>query len=355
EIAALVAALADPTDDYGLFGLFRSPFMGFPDEMIWLIAQMPGRSLWEKANFAYFLLKPYAKEKTPPSQFDLPENLQNSSSLPSLLSLFFYLLQKKHPLLRKDLFLTAMENLFSWLQRASRSLIHPLLLQIFEETSYFAALSATQEGKNGQLVANILKIMDLARTWDEESRGGWKAFRNYLVWLIQQETLEGEEVLEKDGEGVRIMTIHGAKGLEFPIVILPQIGKNFNLTDNKDLLFDKADIALKAPLKPEGTKKEAPLSWRVLLSRLQQKEIAEEKRILYVAMTRARDHLLLSGTLDKDSKRNRQSWLQWIQECWNLQKEDFTGQVESISLEDGEICFLPSIEEFSKWQKKSID
>ena len=100
------------------------------------------------------------------------------------------------------------------------------------------------------------------------------------------------------------MTIHAAKGLEFPIVILPFLQKKFNF-DHQHLLDKELGLQIRLP-----ENRPQPLIAELIHLRSHASTIAEEQRILYVAMTRARDHLILSCTLPE--KPNEHSWLSWI-------------------------------------------
>ena len=117
-----------------------------------------------------------------------------------------------------------------------------------------------------------------------------------LDLLTNEEEQEGEALL--DADALHILTVHAAKGLEFPIVVVPDLAARFNFQNSAPALIDKKKgIGLRV-LDPEQDYKRTSSFVRTLINRnSSRRQRAEEKRLLYVACTRARDHLLLGGAL----------------------------------------------------------
>ncbi|SHH88048.1 UvrD-helicase domain-containing protein [Sporanaerobacter acetigenes] len=164
--------------------------------------------------------------------------------------------------------------------------VYNLLNELLKKTYYNEVLMLMYGGK--QRVANVYKFLEMARTYTEEENGTISDFINYIEELKLKEIDESQAKIEsEDGDSVKLMTIHKSKGLEFKVVIVPQMAKNFN-TDKSQILFDK-DIGL--GIKYEGV---SPL-YDEINAVLKEKEEEENKRILYVAMTRAEERLILGN------------------------------------------------------------
>ena len=172
-------------------------------------------------------------------------------------------------------------------------------------------IATLKTGKQGaQRWANYQKLLDLARNFDgDENMQMLPAFITFLDTLITEEPREGQAPVEASSGAVQIMTIHAAKGKEFPIVILPCLNRS-GRKDGEPFIDEKLGIGF-SPLNPDdGYKKTEPEIIDHMKGRSSQKETAEKKRLLYVGTTRARDRLILSGTLsDKGEAREMLGWL----------------------------------------------
>lgn len=156
--------------------------------------------------------------------------------------------------------------------------------------------------ENGDLKKeNLLLLLNKAKDFEENRYITLLDFLQYLEKIKLIGTEEGVNIQSTNVNAVRIMTIHKSKGLEFPIVFLPNLNKKANKMDfNNEYLFDeKLGIALNYQDK-ENSLDEASMLKKVLILKKERELIAEEMRVLYVALTRAREKLILVSICDND-------------------------------------------------------
>jgi ATP-dependent helicase/nuclease subunit A len=181
-----------------------------------------------------------------------------------------------------------------------------LLRHIYDETGYLAFCGGLDNGE--QRCANLLYLHERAKQFGGFSRQGLYRFLRFLEALRNESDVGLPSVLGEAEDVVRIMSVHRAKGLEFPVVFLPDLGKRINLRDSSGhVLVDRASY-LGLPAVDEEREVRYPSLASVLVSqRLRQQAMAEELRILYVAATRAKEHLILVGTCDPKSHQRWQA------------------------------------------------
>ncbi len=181
--------------------------------------------------------------------------------------------------------------------------IHELILQILDETGYGDFAAAMPGG--AQRSANLEMLISQAKAFESTSYKGLFHFVRYMEQLKKYQVDYGEaDTIGEQSDTVRIMTIHKSKGLEFPIVFVAGLGKRFNMQDARASVV--LDMRLGAGLDAIDLKKrvKAPGLIKKVIQREEIREsIGEELRILYVAFTRAREKLILTGTLADPEKK----------------------------------------------------
>ena len=177
--------------------------------------------------------------------------------------------------------------------------MHELLWDFFDETGFLLYQQAFVSGE--QKKANLLMLVEKARAYESTSYRGLFNFIRYIENLKKYQVDFGEaNILSEKEDTVRIMSIHGSKGLEFPVVFVAGLGKQMNLQDARESIVLHPDLGIGAPCVDEKFR----IRTRTILQKAVQQEITleslgEELRILYVALTRAKEKLILTGTLSK--------------------------------------------------------
>jgi ATP-dependent helicase/nuclease subunit A len=193
-----------------------------------------------------------------------------------------------------------------WRQAARMRPLADLLWQIYDQTGYLAFAGGLDNGP--QRIANLTYLHERARQFGVFSRQGPHRFLRFLESLESESDVGLPAVLGEGENVVRIMSVHKSKGLEFPVVFLPDLGKRFNLSAAEGrLLIDRARY-LGLVAVDEGKQVRYPsLAWVLAAERIGQQAMAEELRVLYVAMTRAKEHLVLVGTCKPDQPHEWQA------------------------------------------------
>ena len=189
----------------------------------------------------------------------------------------------------------ARARLDRWRQAARDRPVAELVWAVYEETGHLAFCGGLTGGAQRQ--ANLLELHDRARQFGDFRRQGLTRFVGFLEKLRAESDLGQAAVANEADNAVRVMSIHRSKGLEFPVVFVPDLGKQFNLADlNGSVLFDRTlGLGLKV-VDPDQHVRYPSLAWTVVRQALRRQVLAEELRVLYVALTRAKEHLVLVGT-----------------------------------------------------------
>ena len=255
DAAALLGLLVDPADNLRLAAVLRSPFVGLSDGSLFRLAQ--GGGLDTRA----------LSGSLPPG---LPEDEQAR-------------------LLRFRALLASLSG------QAARLPLAELLEAAWTETGYRNAVAAGPDPEEG--LASLDRLTALARSWDAAGRGGPSAFGRRLDTLAERPALglaTGVEQARASGQ-VQVLTIHAAKGLQWPVVCLADLGSTGYRAPNDRLLLDRT---LGLAWKPQGPFDAEPRKtprWLAVRAELERRDRAEAGRLLYVALTRAEDRLVLSG------------------------------------------------------------
>ena len=195
--------------------------------------------------------------------------------------------------------------------------IRELLQTVVNDHDYLNYVTALPAGSKRR--ANVEMLFTKASDFEKTSYFGLFHFIRYMEQLEKYDVDFGEaDLLDEHADVVRIMSIHKSKGLEFPITFVAGLGKRFNMQDvNASLLVDM-DLGLACDYVDAGRRIRNKTLRRAVLSRkLREDNLAEELRVLYVALTRAKEKLILTGTLE-DAQNTWDTYREIAQERLNF-------------------------------------
>lgn len=197
-----------------------------------------------------------------------------------------------------------------WRDAVLKRPLAEVIWEIYDQSGYLAYTAGLEDGR--QRSANLVHLHERARQFGSFRRQGLYRFLQFLDDLQQQDELQLPSFSSQAADAVRIMSIHRSKGLEFPVVFLPDLGKGFNLDDARGPVLIDRQAGLGLKVVDQVRKITYPsLAHVIVRQRIVRASKAEQLRLLYVAMTRAREHLVLIGTLGKNASYT--SWQRWDQ------------------------------------------
>ncbi len=265
----------NPRQDIPLAAVLRSCIVGLTDNELACLAALP-RTLnyWDEIQY-----------------FIRGEHLEKMALTDSELEV----LQKK------------LGNFYEMLERyrqmAKYLSVYEILQHIYKETDYYNIMSAMPAGE--KRAANLDILLQQSIEFAENGHQGIFGFTHYIESLNKSNIDFGEALIANEKtNAVRIMSIHKSKGLQFPVVFVAGLGKKFNLQDARKATIIDADYGIGADfVNLELRVKQPTLMKKFMANQIKRNVLAEEIRILYVALTRAEEQLILTGTAaDVDKK-----------------------------------------------------
>ncbi len=267
DVISLTRAVLDPLDEPAVTAFLRGPLAGLSDEDLLRLAQAGGVA---KAFAGTVIPGSFADEAT---------------------------------LTRARALVADLRAHLEWPPSA-------FLRRMLEATQFEAVLLGQYLGV--QKVSNIRKLIEQAEAFAASRTPSVRAFVRYLEEVRRHDLREGEALLQAEG-AVTIMTIHRSKGLEFPVVITADMSNDRQGSKADDLFAHRAlGLAMKC-VNDRGDVVKPPLA-DVIDRRVTDEEQAEHVRLLYVALTRARDYLIMSGS----TRIGKKSWLAMMNEAFGV-------------------------------------
>ncbi len=276
DIINFLKYLDGESDEIALVGILRSPLVGISDETLYWLLSGVGKA--EKPVTARVLEDQFIKVQSSITDED-------NYNISNFLCIFNAIRGERD-------------------RRSPAELIE----KIVQTTHYDAVMLTTFQGE--QKVSNIRKLIEVARRFSRKETGLLRDFIGYLLTLVEGDSLEAEaQIVLENANVVKLMTIHQAKGLEFPIVFIPDMGHSLQQQFDPIIFDESKGMAMK--FYHEGNVSyETTMSYREITQLKISKDYAESKRLLYVAATRARDYLIVSG--EKSGKKGGECWRGWL-------------------------------------------
>lgn len=217
-----------------------------------------------------------------------------------------------------------MERIRAWALEAQVMPLDTFLRRLYEVTGHYAAVGALTGGASRQ--ANLRMLAEHAGAYQRAQPGGVGGFLRYLERVKARDGIAAQDIGDGD-DVVRVLSIHKSKGLQFPVVFVAGLGTRLDRRKDSGALLLHADLgAGLAHIDPEQRSIRETLAQAAILEKKRQEAKAEEARVLYVAMTRAKRRLILTGAPKKgDAERwamregpppaRAASMLDWVMPC----------------------------------------
>ncbi|MAT70573.1 MAG: hypothetical protein CMJ58_13730 [Planctomycetaceae bacterium] len=277
DVVNLLRAVASLIDEIALAGALRSPLFALQDETLFWLVKAHG-----SLNAAL--------AAAPPSQLEAREAAKVQRAAATLAHLR---------------------------QRKDQLLVAELLDEALARTGYDAVLQA--EFLGARKLANLEKLREQARTLDRTAPGDLPGFVTQLSEFVARAPKEAPAATQTTGDVVQIMTIHNAKGLEFPVVVLPDVDRQSRPADAHAVVHREL-----GPLAP-GENRQHGLGWQLYRALENQQERQERLRLFYVACTRAADMLIVSGSR-KDPAKPQSEAMKLLARRYDVETGDYAGE-----------------------------
>jgi ATP-dependent helicase/nuclease subunit A len=287
DVLNCLRAVENGQDEVALIGALRGPLFALSDETLFWLSRLPG-GWWERLQTAGAVFATHG------SEVDWRPPLSHVSETEA----------------RKVAF--AADSLQRFRTLKNRLRLSQLIKEVLETTGLSATLAGLFNGP--QMVSNLRKLTEIAAQYE---RSGDYSLRDFVAYLsemdFRQERESDAPVAEEGSDVVKLLTIHSAKGLEWPVVIVPDLARK--MTQNQRQGAMTLRLHPKLGLVARGHRDEE-LDWppqaQVIQRRNEEEDLAELRRLFYVACTRARDHLILSAAIAGKSRNKAKDPVAWI-------------------------------------------
>ncbi len=278
DVCGLLAVIANPLDDHALFGALASPACAVAPDTLWLLRRAAGRRrhVWPAVERA---------AGTGDAELADPERLEGI------------------PDAERELLARFVATVASLRERAPRLSLPALVEAVVTETGYDLAVLSRPAGE--ARFANVRKMARLAAEFESREGRDLRGFLDFLAARAEGEAEAQAATAAEGHDGVRIMTVHNAKGLEFGVVAVPDLARRLLNGNRAPLLAigreERPRVGLR--LLRLGSPKIDLYDYASLCEESAEREAEEELRLFHVAATRAREHLILSGVVNPKEGR----------------------------------------------------
>lgn len=289
DLINLLKLIESPLDEINLAAVLRSPFVGIDDDVLFRLADHVHSSNGKKRLYQSLDKVDSIKEIEEHSQERIIQFIQ---------------------------FLNEVQNI------KPRISLWKLISFILKKTEFQSKMLLFSNGK--KRYANLRKLVELCKIQEEFEPMALRDFIEIVEGYRFREIRESEAPVESEEDDVvKMITTHSAKGLEFPIVIVADTDRDNSRPPDYFVYSKNYGISFKI-LNPSTNEAEVPLSYERINDEITQKELQESKRLLFVAVTRAQEHLILSGGINRTRTRgdsDKGNWHNYISASLGLNPE----------------------------------
>ncbi len=289
DLINLLKVIESPLDEINLAAVLRSPFVGIDDDAIFRLADHVHSGNEKKLLY---------------------QSLEEVDSVKDIE------VHSRDRIIQFTQFLNEVQNI------KHRTSLWKLISFILKKTEFQSKMLLFSNGK--KRYANLRKLVELCKTQEEFEPLVLKDFIEIVEGYKFREIRESEAPVESEEDDVvKMITTHSAKGLEFPVVIVADTDRDNSRPPDYFVYSKNHGISFKI-LNSSTNEAEVPLSYERINDEIAQKELDESKRLLFVAVTRAQEHLILSGGINKGRARgdsDKGNWHNYISASLNLNSE----------------------------------
>jgi len=301
DLINLMKVIESPIDEINLASVLKSPFVGIDDD-------------------ALFRLADHAHSNN--GTRSLYQALDEVSSIKEIEP------QSRYRIIQFTKFLDEVQGI------KPRTSLWNLISFILKKTEFQSKMLLFSNGK--KRYANLLKIVELCKNQEDFEPLTLRDFIEIVEGYKFREIRESEAPVESEEDDVvKLITTHSAKGLEFPVVIVADVDRD-NIRPSDYFVYSKNHGISFKILNPSTNEEERPLSYERINDESKEKELRESRRLLFVAMTRAQEHLIISGGINKNrTKRDKDSgnWYGYVSSTLGLNTNP-KDNPETIKLDD---------------------
>jgi ATP-dependent helicase/nuclease subunit A len=302
DLLQLLRFLDNTTDEIALAAVLRSPLCGLSDDALLALRCAPAVDKLEGRG--------QTKRRDGVRGFlDAVVNFEKIA----------YINEDERPALVR-----ARQLLLRLIERRSRSPVADLLRFAVEESEFISVVAANFDG--AQRLANVWKMFELAERFE---RSGAHMIRDFVRFVEDFERAGGRESegqIDESADAVLLMSIHQSKGQEFPVVVIPDITRGIKPKQSDWFMLDRhRGLTVKIPDGRGGMV--GGLALKAFRERNEWRSVFESMRLFYVAATRTKDYLILSGASARRIKLDgkTETWLTWVMKALDLTEEFAAG------------------------------
>ena len=289
DVCALLAAIANPLDDHALFGALASPACAVAPDTLWLLRAAAGkrRHVWPAVEYAAATssVVPSGQDASARNHGTEETGLTDPERLEGI------------PMEDRELLTTFVGRIASLRERAPRLALAALVDAVVTETGYDLAVLGRPAGE--ARFANVRKLGRLAAEFESREGRDLRGFLDFLAARAEGDAEAQAATAAEGHDGVRIVTVHNAKGLEFGVVAVPDLSRRLLNGARSPLLVlgreEQERVGMR--LLRLGSPKIDLFDYRALCEEAEGREAEEELRLFHVAATRAKERLILSGVV----------------------------------------------------------